>query len=95
MNFEKAWETKWYPPKLDVFLNLWFSSYESARRELETNGGFLLPYEAHFFVCQAEAIRVLGLDPNDPDWELIGRDGARAEDPEAYERLCERRDWAT
>ena len=23
-------------------------------------------------VCEAEAIRVMGLDPEDPDWEKVG-----------------------
>lgn len=84
--------TLWYAGPLDVFLNRWFSSYEEARRSLEGEGGYLLPYRRHFFVCPAEAIRVLGLEPDDPDWEKVGYDCARPADAQAYERLREKRE---
>jgi hypothetical protein len=84
-------DTLWYQPDLDVFLNRWFSDYAEARRSLETDGGFLLPYKRHFFVCEAETIRALGLEPDDPDWQKIGRDCARPADAEAYQRLYEQR----
>ena len=84
----------WYQPNLDVFLNRWFSTYEEARKSLETDGGYLLPYKRHYFVCEADVIRALGLDPEDPDWEKIGRDGAHPADEQAYERLREKREQA-
>lgn len=82
----------WYQPDLDVFLNRWFSSYEEARRSLEAEGGYLLPYRRQYFVCEAEVISALGLDPEDPDWERVGRDCARPADAQAYERLREKRE---
>jgi hypothetical protein len=82
----------WYQPNLDVFLNRWFSSYEAARKSLESEGGFLLPYERHFFVCESDVITAMGLEPDDPDWERIGRDCAQPSDVEAYERLCRKRE---
>jgi len=81
----------WYQPNLDVFLNRWFSTYEEARRSLDNDGGFLLPYQKHFFVCEADVIQAMGLEPDDPDWEKIGRDGAKPKDQDAYQRLCEKR----
>ena len=81
----------WYQPNLDVFLNRWFANYEEARQALESGGGFLLPYRKHFFVCEADVIQALGLEPEDPDWERIGRDGAQPKDQDAYQRLCEKR----
>ena len=84
-------ETIWYPRTLDVFLNRWFASYEDARESLRSEGGYLLPYRHQFFVCQAEAIRAMGLEPDDPDWERIKWDGARPVDTEAYQRLSEKR----
>lgn len=84
----------WYAGNLDVFLNRWFSDYGEARGSLEAEGGFLLPYRRHFFVCQPEAVRALGLDPEDPDWNLIGRDAARPADAEAMRRLREKRERA-
>jgi hypothetical protein len=85
-------DTLWYQPDLDVFLNRWFSNYEEARRSLESEGGFLLPYKQHFYICQPEAIRALGLDPEDADWELIGRDCPRPADERAFERLRDKRE---
>jgi hypothetical protein len=87
-------DTFWYQPTLDVFLNRWFSNYEQARESLETEGGFLLPYCQHFFVCEAEAVRALGLEPDDPDWEEVGWDCAKPADESAYRRLREKRERA-
>jgi hypothetical protein len=81
----------WYQPDLDVFLNRWFSSYADARKSLENEGGFLLPYKGQFFVCEAEVIRAMGLEADDPDWERVGWDCAQPLDMQAYERLHEKR----
>jgi hypothetical protein len=51
-----------------------------------------LPYEDQFFVTVPDAIRELGLDPADPDWERIGFDWVRPRDPEAWGRLSIKRD---
>jgi len=82
----------WYQPNLDVFLNLWFANYEEARKALADEGGFLLPYDRHFFVCKADLISAIGLDPSDPDWEKIGFDCARPIDAEAFQRLSKKRE---
>ena len=82
----------WYQTNLDVFLNRWYSNYDDARKALENHGGFLLPYQNHFFVCQSDVISALGLDPDDPDWKKIGRDCAQPEDFDAFERLRQRRE---
>ena len=81
----------WYHTNLDVFLNRWFADYEQARQSLDRHGGFLLPYQKHFFICQPDVIAALGLDPDDPDWEKIGRDCAHPLDVEAFERLQKKR----
>jgi hypothetical protein len=70
-------DTLWYQPDLDVFLNRWYSSYADARKALAKHGGFLLSYKNHFFVCAAEVIRALGLEPEDHDWGRIGCDVAQ------------------
>lgn len=84
-------DTLWYQTSLDVFLNRWFSNYEDARGSLETTGGYLLPYKHHFYVCKAEVIQAMGVDPDDPDWERIHWDCGRPIDREAFQRLCEKR----
>ena len=76
-----------YVPRMDVFLNSWFTDYDKARAYLEKDGGFLLPYRDQFVITEAGGIRELGLDPNDPDWEKIGCDWARPKNAEAWERL--------
>jgi hypothetical protein len=83
--------TLWYSDKLDVYLNRWFAGYEEARQSRESEGGFLLPYRHQFYVCEFGAIKALGLDPDDSDWERIGFDCAKPADPEAYQRLSEKR----
>lgn len=83
-----------YVPKMDVYLNRWFVRYEEARASLEERGGFLLPYEHQFFVCGEGAIRALGLDPDDADWDKIGRDWVKPHDLEAWRRLKEKREQA-
>ena len=81
----------WYQTNLDVFLNRWYADYAQARESLDRQGGFLLPYEKHFFVCQPDVISALGLDPNDPDWAKIGHDAAHPRDVAAFERLRQKR----
>ena len=82
----------WYQPDLDVYLNRWYANYEEARASRERHGGFLLPYRRHFYVCQPEVVRALGLDPEDSDWERVGFDAARPADAEAFSRLREKRE---
>ena len=82
----------WYQTNLDIFLNRWFANYEAARQALEEHGEFLLPYRNHFYVCKAEVISKLGLDPNDPDWQKIQFDCARPADEEAFQRLLQKRE---
>ena len=82
----------WYQTSLDVFLNRWFSNYDDARKAREAHGEFLLPYRHHFYVCKAEVIAALGLDPDDPDWEAIGFDCARPKDQQAFARLRSKRE---
>jgi hypothetical protein len=88
---EPDFDKLWYQPNLDVFLNRWFRTYEEARRSLDAEGGFLLPYQKHFFVCEADVIQALGMEPEDPDWETIGHDAAKPSDNEAYQRLRDKR----
>jgi hypothetical protein len=83
-----------YVPRMDPFRNRCFTSYDEARRALDSEGGYLLPHGGQFFLTVAGAIRELGLDPGDPDWERIGWDWVRPGDPEAWERLRLKREVA-
>jgi len=83
-----------YEPGMDALLNRWFAAYKPARASLEERRGFLLPYRSQFFICEVEGVRLLGLDPADPDWRAIGYDWVRPADLRAWGRLCERREAA-
>lgn len=71
-------------------LNHWFTSYEEAREQLLAGGGYLLRFRDQFFVCQAGLIENLGLSPDDPDWDRIGRDWVKPADLAAWRRLSEK-----
>lgn len=94
MSDARAAELPMWVPQMDVFLSRWFTSYDAARTARETDGGYLFPYRPHFFVATAEAVRALGLDPDDPDWARIGWDWVRPLDGEAWQRLRLRREIA-
>lgn len=83
-----------YAPRMDAYLNHWFTSYEEARESLMTTGGYLLPYEDQFLVTVGGAIRELGLDPEDPDWARIGFDWVSPRDTRAWQRLRTKREIA-
>ena len=80
-----------YVPSMDAIVSRWFTTYEGARASLDAGGGYLLPHQDQYFVTSPEAIRELGLDPDDPDWARIGWDWVRPRDPMARERLRQRR----
>src|SRR5262249_8075418 len=78
-------------PRMSAWLNQWFAHYGEAKAALDREGGYLLPFRNQFFVTSRDAVRELGLDPDDPDWARIGHDWVRPRDPEAHLRLCRAR----
>lgn len=90
MNAQRA-RPSMYVPRMAAILSQWFTTYEEARAALEATGGYLLPFRSQFFVTSREAIRELGLDPDDADWERIGWDWVQPRDPAAWERLYTKR----
>jgi len=78
-------------PRLESLLNRWFTSHAEARASLRELGGYLLPFREQCFVTEAEGIRALGLEPDDPDWVAVGFDLVRPLDPAAHARLCAKR----
>jgi len=77
--------------RMSAFVNRWFTNYDEAAADHRRDGGYLLPYRRQFFVTVADAVRELGLDPDDPDWARIARDWVRPLDVEAHLRLCRAR----
>lgn len=78
------------PPGMSAHSNIWSAHYDEAKRLREETGGYLLAYRKHFFIVDRHYVEALGLDPDDPDWQRLGRDWARPTDPEARERLYTR-----
>jgi len=76
-----------YPRGADAHWNIWSASYDEARSIRAAHGGYLLAYRVHFFIVDRYFIETLGLDPEDADWALIGRDWVRPRLPDARQRL--------
>ena len=76
-----------YPTGAHVHWNIWSASYDEARTIRQQHGGYLLAYRQHFFITDRHFIKTLGLNPDDPDWELIGRDWVKPKRSEGRERL--------
>jgi len=76
-----------YPDGADAHWNIWSASYAEARAIREQHGGYLLAYRRHFFIVDRYFIETIGLQPDDPDWELIGRDWVKPRHVDARERL--------
>lgn len=76
-----------YPNGANAHWNVWSASYDEAESIRREHGGYLLAYGRHFFIVDRHFITTIGLDPDDPDWELIGRDWVKPHLPEARERL--------
>ncbi len=79
--------TTLYPKDCAVHSNIWSASYDEARQIRADHGGYLLAYKNQFLVVDEHFIRTLGLDPDDPDFDQIGRDWVRPGDTAARARL--------
>lgn len=92
ISFEKGFKS-WSELKCQLpfirggFLNQWFKSYDDAKSYLESNRGYLLPFQRQFFVCDSDYIDNLGLNSKDKDWELIAFDWVNPTNQEAWQRL--------
>jgi hypothetical protein len=79
--------TALYPKRCGGHLNLWYRSYDDAATGWRASGGYLLAYRRHYMVVDALFIEMLGLDPNAPDWQRLGRNWVRPLDVSARTRL--------
>jgi hypothetical protein len=76
-----------YPGGGTAYWNIWSARYEEARQIREEHGGYLLAYKKHMFIVDRHFIESLGLDPEDADWDRMGRDWVRPKDLTARQRL--------
>lgn len=67
----------------------WYADYESALVTLKANQ-FLLPYQKHFFICDENYIKELGLSKTDPDLKKVGNNWIAPKDKNAWTRLLQK-----
>jgi hypothetical protein len=75
------------PPGAAAHWNIWSASYEEAHAIRAEHGGYLLAYRRHFFIVDRYYLETLGLDPDDADWNRIGRDWVKPREQRARARL--------
>ncbi|WP_225409824.1 hypothetical protein [Stigmatella hybrida] len=73
-----------------AFLNRWFRTYPEALASLQAQGGYLFPFREQFFLCEAEFLRALGMDPAEPDWARMGFNWVEPKEPSAQQRLLQK-----
>ncbi len=78
------------PPKGRTYWNTWYSSYEKALAHLDKDGGYLLPYQRHYFICDSHYIESLGIAKDDSDLQKVGVNWVEPKDPEAWIRLLKK-----
>jgi hypothetical protein len=75
------------PERCTGHLNRWYRHYEEAAADRDGCNGHLLAYRRQYLVVDRYYIESLGLDPEDPDWEALGRDWVRPKSTPARARL--------
>lgn len=75
------------PPRCAVQTNLWYRDYAEAAEIRAQKNRYLLGYRKQFFVVDRYFLDTLGLDPDDPDWALMGFDWVQPLDVAARARL--------
>ena len=75
------------PARVSALWNVWYASYDAAKKHVHEHGGYLLPYQKQFFVCDKDYITSLGLRLDDPDLVAVGVDWVKLRDSTAWDRL--------
>lgn len=73
------------------FTNNWFVDHEEARAAIRPTKTYLVGYGRQYIVVERGYVEHVGLDPDDPDWALVGWDLARPKDRAAATRLFAQR----
>ena len=75
------------PTRASALWNVWYASYDAAKEHVHEHGGYLLPYQKQFFICDRDYITSLGLRLDDPDLVDVGVDWVKPQDATAWDRL--------
>jgi hypothetical protein len=78
-----------YPGSCQGHWNIWSAHYNEAREIRAAHGGYLLPYRRQFLIVDRDYIDSLGLDPDHPAWNRMGRDWVQPPDRVARAQLYE------
>lgn len=73
-----------YSAHCGAYLNVWFADYDEAQTHHEQNGGYLLSYRQHYYVCTEEVIKEMGLDGVAAEWKAIGYNWVQPKDKDAH-----------
>ena len=68
------------PRHSSALWSVWYGSYDEAHGHLRDQGGYLLPYQKQFFICDHHYIESLGIDLRDPDLDKVGTNWAKPKD---------------
>ena len=77
-------------PKNFSLTTTWYSNYSEGKSHILANGGYLIPYQKQYFVCEESYLSALGLDLSDADIEKVGHDWTSPLDGAAYERILKK-----
>ena len=77
-------------PKNFSLTTTWYSHYDEGTAHILANGGYLMPYQKQYFVCEESYLAALGLDRSDPDIEKVGHDWTSPLDNAAYDRILKK-----
>jgi len=72
------------PSRASALWNIWYATHSEGQKHIVDHGGFLLPYQKQFFVCDEDYIRSLGLELDDSDLQLVGYDWVTPKDHAAW-----------
>lgn len=78
------------PPGHSAHWKIWYASYSEACSHLKAHGGFLLPYQRDFFICDLDYLNFLGLSADDPDLKEVGTNWVEPGDLQAFKRLLKK-----
>ncbi|GMW02808.1 MAG: hypothetical protein AMXMBFR84_39440 [Candidatus Hydrogenedentota bacterium] len=95
LNWKKlkdAADTLWSPPNSSAYWHNWCRNHDEARDYLAESGGYLLPALGQCFIADRGYIEFLGLNPDDPRWELIGFDVMEPANRSACDELIAERE---
>ncbi len=75
------------PAHASALWSVWYASYAVGKAHVDSHGGYLLPHQKQFFVCDAHYINNLGVSLDDPDLAKVGNDWVMPADKSAWDRL--------